>query len=98
MYAYDLSNQMLTNKELAILHWTFHPNDIPRKLIRCLYDTTPTARSLRTRSPNPNPEVYYFIIAYHGAPTIRSAVTKAKLIQEPGKEASKYFDGELDPD
>ncbi len=82
----------LTNKELAILHWTFHPNDIPRKLLRCLYDThckEVFEQDLRIQK---------FIIAYHGAPTIRSAVTKAKLIQEPGKEASKYFDGEPDPD
>ena len=78
------------NKEMLILHWIYHPNDIPRKLLRRLYDTH--CKELF----NNQLDIKQFIIAYHAAPTLRSAVTKAKLIQEPGKEASKYFDGELD--
>ena len=81
----------LTNKELAILHWTFHPNDISSKLIRRLYDVHCKATFTKTLG------IQQFTIALHAAPNISSVVTRAKLIQEHGKEASKYFDGEPDP-
>lgn len=80
----------LPNKKMLILHWIYHPNDIPRTILRRLYNTH-CARLFEEHL-----DIQQFIIAFHSAPTLRSALTKAKLIQEPGKEASKYFDGELD--
>ena len=80
----------LPNKKKLILHWIYHPNDIPRTILRRLYNTH-CARLFEEHL-----DIQQFIIAFHSAPTLRSALTKAKLIQEPGKEASKYFDGELD--
>ncbi|KAL7491032.1 hypothetical protein ACHAWT_001425 [Skeletonema menzelii] len=80
----------LPNKKMLILHWIYHPNDIPRTILRRLYDTH-CAELFKEHL-----DIQQFIIAYHSAPTLRSALTKAKLIQEPGKEASKYFDGELE--
>jgi len=78
----------LTNKELLILHWEYHPNDIPKKDIRALYD-------LHCKEILTSIGIKKFIIAYHAAPNLNSLTTKAKLIQEPGKEASKYYEGEL---
>jgi hypothetical protein len=39
-----------------------------------------------------------FTVSYSRAPNLRSELTRAKLHQAPGKEASKYYDGELAPD
>mmetsp|Transcript_27748 Transcript_27748/g.55618 ORF Transcript_27748/g.55618 Transcript_27748/m.55618 type:complete len:96 (-) Transcript_27748:202-489(-) len=78
----------LTNKEVALLHWTFHPNDIPKQQIRQLYNFH--CKEVLEGDLG----IKKFIVAVHGAPNIRSAVTRAKLIQEHGNEASKYFEGE----
>lgn len=79
----------LTNKEMAILHSEYHPNDIPRKHIRSIYD-----KYCKEIFEN-DLGIKKFTIAYSKAPNIRSVITRAKLIQEPGKEASKYFEGSL---
>ena len=82
--------QPITNKEMLILHWTYHPNDIPRKLLRQLYDTH--CKDVFESEIN----IRQFVIAFHAAPRLGAALTKAKLIQEAGKEASKYYEGELE--
>ena len=60
----------------------------PKKDIRALYD-------LHCKEILTSIGIKKFIIAYHAAPNLNSLTTKAKLIQEPGKEASKYYEGEL---
>ena len=79
----------LSNKERLFLHFEFHPRDIPRKVIRAIYDDTCH-------------ETFFWLlgikqatVAYSRPKNIRESVTKAKLYQAPGKPASKYYSGEL---
>ena len=85
------ADETLTNKEQLFLHWNFHPNDIPRRKLRGIYDET--CKNLFEEIG-----IKKFTVAYSRAPNLRSELTRAKLHQAPGKEASKYYDGELAPD
>lgn len=77
------------NKSRVFLHWQYHPNDIPRNVLRSLYDKYCKEHFEKLLG------ITQFTIAYSRPPNIRSEVTKAKLHQAPGEEASKYYEGEL---
>ena len=71
------------------LHWVYHPNDIPRRRIQTIYD------SCCGEIIQEEVGIEKMIIAYSRPPNIKDVLTKAKLYQAPGKEASKYYSGEL---
>ena len=77
------------NKERLFIHMEFHPNDIPRKYIRAIYDNTckDVFESVL--------DIHQFTSAYSRPRNIRDLLTKAKLHQAPGKPISKYYTGEL---
>ena len=82
------NTETLTNKEQLFLHWKYHPHDIPRKNLRQIYDET-------CKDIFEGIGIKKLTIAYSRAPNLSSELTRAKLHQAPGKEASKYYDGEL---
>lgn len=77
------------NKERLFIHMEFHPNDIPRKYIRAIYDNTckDVFESVL--------DIHQFTTAYSRPRNMRDLLTKAKLHQAPGKPISKYYTGEL---
>ena len=77
------------NKERLFIHMEFHPNDIPRKYIRAIYDNT--CKDVFESVLN----IHQFTTAYSRPRNIRDLLTKAKLHQAPGKPISKYYTGEL---
>jgi hypothetical protein len=77
-----------TNEKLLFIHLAYHPDDIPRKRIRALYDTY-LAKTLKRRIGITRP-----VIAYSRLSNIREHVTKARLHQPPGLTASALM-GEL---
>ena len=79
----------LTTKERVFLHMEYHPNDIPRKLIRTIYNQN--CGELFEEKLG----IKQTTIAYSRAKNLRELLTQAKLHQAPGHEASKYFTGEL---
>ena len=83
-----LQTQQQTNDTLY-LHWEFHPNDIPRRRIRAIYNAC--CADLFQRKL----DIEKLIIAYSRPPNIKDLLTKAKLHQAPGHESSKYYKGEL---
>lgn len=84
------TNQPTNNRTDTIyLHWVYHPNDIPRHRIRAIYD------SCCGEIIKEEVGIEKMIIAYSRPPNIKDTLTKAKLHQAPGKEASKYYSGEL---
>ena len=66
----------------------YHTNDIPKTQVRALYDHY-------CKSTFEGLGIKQFTVAYSRPPNIKDSVTKAKLHQAPGKEASKYYSGEL---
>ena len=71
------------------LHWQYHPNDISRKQLRSIYDRTCKKDIERVL------DITKLVIAYSKPPNIKEALTKAKLHQATGREASKFYSGEL---
>jgi hypothetical protein len=79
---------ILSNRDQLYLHLEYHPKDIPKKSIRALYDHY-------CKSTLEDLGIARLTIAYSRPPNIKDSITKAKLHQAPGKEASKYYSGEL---
>ena len=77
-----------TNKEQLFLHMEYGQNDIPRKAVREIYDST-------CREVFEEMGIKKFVIAYSRSNNIKELMTRAKLHQAPGHEASKYYTGEL---
>ena len=71
------------------LHWQYHPNDITRKQLRTIYETTCKKKIEDTL------DIKKLVVAFSKPPNLKEAITKAKLHQAPGKEASKFYSGEL---
>ncbi|KAL7523111.1 hypothetical protein ACHAXR_000029 [Thalassiosira sp. AJA248-18] len=71
------------------LHWQYHPNDIPRNRIRSIYNSTLQEIVSEVLKINK------LVVAYSKPPNLKETVTKAKLHQAPGREASKFYSGEL---
>ena len=65
----------------------YSSNDIPRKSVRAVVDRT-LGVLLKEIG------ITQVTLAYSRAKNIKDLVTKAKLHQPPGKEASKYYWGE----
>ena len=63
-------------------------NDLPRKVVRSIFDLTCKEMCKKIGIDN-------FTIAYSRPKNIKDLVTKSKLHMAPGKEASKYYMGEL---
>lgn len=80
----------LDAKERLFLHLEFHPHDIPRKLVRSIYDYTCKDTFEKYLG------IQQFTVAYSRPRNIRDLLTRAKLHQAPGKPISKYYTGELD--
>lgn len=76
-------------KDTIFIHWEYHPNDIPRRRVRAIYNNT-CGELLKE-----DLDICNTIIAYSRPPNLKDMITKAKLHQAPGKEASKYYSGEL---
>ena len=79
----------LTNHERIFLHWEYHPNDIPRKNVRTIYNNT--CKELFEDALG----IKQTTIAYSRPKNLKDVLTKAKLYQAPGREASKFYSGEL---
>ena len=84
-----LHKEPLSNKERLFLHFEYHRCDIPKAQVRAIYNST--CNDLFERHLG----IKQLTICYSRSTNIREAITKAKLHQAPGKEASKYYSGEL---
>ena len=78
-----------SNRDHLFLHLQYHPRDIPRQMIRTIYNKH--CKTLFEERLGIN----QLTIAYSRPPNIRELLTKAKLYQAPGREASKFYSGEL---
>ena len=76
-------------KDRLFLHMEFHRNDIPKSMIRTIYEHTCQDTFSEELGIN------QFTICYSRSTNIKESLTKAKLHQAPGKEASKFYSGEL---
>lgn len=81
----------LNNKERLFIHMEYHERDIPRKLVRAIYDFTckDTFENILG--------IQQTTIAYSRPQNIKDLLTKAKLHEAPGKQINKYYTGELSP-
>ena len=79
----------ITNKERLFIHMEYHPNDIPKKSVRAIYEHCCKSTFEEVL------DIQQTTIAYSRPPNLKDTLTKAKLHQAPGKEASKYYSGEL---
>ena len=79
----------LTNHERIFLNWEYHPNDIPRKNVRAIFNDT--CKELFDDALG----IKQITIAYSRPKNLKDVLTKAKLYQVPGREASKFYSGEL---
>ena len=79
----------LTNHERLFLHWEYHPNDIPRKNVRSIYN------NICKELFEDVLDIKQTTIAYSRPKNLKDVLTKAKLHQAPGREASKFYSGEL---
>jgi len=82
------SEEPVSNKERVFLHFEYHKNDIPKSRVRAIYDKN-CKELLSTRLG-----IKQLTIAYSRPKNIKDTITKAKLHQAPGHEASKYYSGE----
>jgi len=85
----DSETAPANTKDTMYLHFVYHPNDIPSHRIRAIYNHH-CSELLRDRMG-----ITRTIIAYSRPPNIKDTVTKAKLHQAPGRNASQYYSGEL---
>ena len=81
-------SEVLSNKERLFLHLEYDKKDIPRKAIRALYDH-------HCRDTFKKLGITQMTTAFSRPKNIKDSLTKAKLHQAPGHEASKYYMGEL---
>ena len=75
-------------KDQLFLCMEYSRNDLPQKVVRLIYNAT-------CKVNFESLGITQMTTAYSRAKNIRDLVTKAKLHQAPGKEASKYYSGEL---
>ena len=77
-----------SSRDLLFLHMEYGQKDLPRKAVREIYEST-------CREVFEGIGIKRFITAYSRSSNIKDLVTRAKLHQAPGCEASKYYSGEL---
>merc|ERR1711862_404654 len=80
----------ISNKEHVILHLEYHPNDIPRKKIRDLWDNH-CVELLSKSVADGGLGIKKMTIAYSRPRNLRDLTQRAKLHQHPGKEVSTFF-------
>ena len=77
-------------KKLMILHMEYHPNEIPRKKIRELWNKN-CGELLSKTVAEGGLGIEKTIIAYSRPKNLKDVLQSAKLHQHPGKEVSTYF-------
>ena len=77
-----------SNKERLFLHVEYHPNELPKGAIRETYNHT-CGELFEKRLG-----IKQVTIAYSRPLNLLESLTKAKLHQAPGREASTYYRGE----
>ena len=75
--------------ERLFIHFEYHKNDIPKSQVRRIYDQT--CKDLFQEALG----VEQLTIAYSRSMNLQELLTKGKLHQAAGQEASKYYLGEL---
>ena len=88
---YIPTEEPTTNKERVFLHFEYHKNDIPKNKVRAIYEST--CNEILSSKLG----IKQLTIAYSRPKNIKDTITKAKLHQAKGREASKYYSGELSP-
>ena len=73
-----------------ILHMEYHPNEIPRKKIRELWNKN-CGELLSKTVAEGGLGIEKTIIAYSRPKNLKDVLQSAKLYQHPGKEVSTYF-------
>ena len=85
----QVNEKSLSNKDIAILHMEYHPDDIPRKRVRDLWNEN---CALLERSVDEGGlGIEHMICAYSRPPNLRDLLQKEKLYQLESKEVSTYF-------
>jgi len=75
-------------RDRIFFHAEYGRNDLSRRAIRSIFDDT-------CREMCESIGITQFTVAFSRPKNIKDYVTKAKLHMAPGKEASKYYSGEL---
>ena len=88
------SDEIISSKERMILHLEYHPDGIPRKLIRRTWDNH-CGDYLSQDISDGGLGLKKTIIAYSRPSNLRDMLQKAKLQQIPGKEVSTYLWGSV---
>ena len=78
----------LKPQQRVFYHMEFHPNDIPRHLVRKIYSDE--CRSIFKAEMG----IEQFTMAYSRPKTIGNIITKGKLFEVNGREVSKFITGE----
>ena len=78
------------NKHRMILHHEYHPNDIPRRLIRNAWSKH-CGEFLSQKTSDGGIGLQETIIAYSRPRNLRDVLMKAKLKEHTGKEVSTNF-------
>ncbi len=86
--ATDIADSLKPQQRL-FYHMEYHPNDIPRHLVRKIYSDE--CKSTFKAEIG----VEQFTMAYSHPKTIGNIITKAKLFEVNGREVSKFITGEL---
>ena len=85
----------LSPKERAFLHIQYHPHDIPRCIIRKIYEKNcPNFKDFYTNKGG-KMDIKQLTIAFSRPKNIRDTLTNARLYQPKGKEVTKYMLGEV---
>ena len=84
--------EKLNYKKLVILHLEYHEKDMPRKLVRKLFEEH-CGDILSKDLDDGGLEIERAIVAYSRPPNMRDLLQSAKLLEEDGKEVSTYFGG-----
>ena len=77
----------------AILHIQYHPNDIPRRTIRDIFEKNCKILENYKTDSGEMMNIDNFIIAYSRAKNLKDMLTSSKLHQATGKEVSTRFLG-----
>jgi len=75
-------------RDRIFFHAEYGRNDLSRRAIRSIFDDT-------CREMCESIGITQFTVAFSRPKNIKDYVTKTKLHMAPGKEASKYYTGEL---
>ncbi|KAL7554563.1 hypothetical protein ACHAWF_018021, partial [Thalassiosira exigua] len=73
----------------TFIHLEYHPNNFPQRRVREIYDLH--CKDLFANKLG----IEQTTVAFSKHRNLQAALTKAKLHQPAGKEASKYYSGEL---